>query len=47
MQNQEKKELEFNELIRLIGEGFSFKITYTINEKKWWQLWKKNNLKTV
>ena len=47
MQNQEKKELEFNELIKLIGEGFSFKITYTINEKKWWQFWKKNNLKTV
>ena len=37
MQQEEKKQIEINELMKLISEGFAFTIKYRISEKKWWQ----------
>ena len=47
MQQEEKKQIEINELMKLISEGFAFTIKYKISEKKWWQFWKKNTFKIV
>ena len=40
MQQEEKKQIEINELMKLISEGFAFTIKYKISGKKWWQFWK-------
>ena len=46
-QQEEKKQIEINELMKLISEGFAFTIKYRISKKKWWQFWKKNTFKIV
>ena len=44
----EQKQLEYSEIQKLINDGFPIKISYQeITNKKWWQFWKKPEVKNV